>query len=539
MTDSETQEEQKAQDEAWAPRHAVGLATVGLALGLAAERLFYGRSLGISFPVWSAAFALALLAWARRENRDLDGLAVGVLAAAAVHSWIVFLRTEPLTSFLGVTVTFGLFLLALRALRPGRLLDWGWLDMLLAAVWVPFEGWFRPWQTLGEAQRWATKEQQGASLALAILRGLLLALPAVALFLVLLSAADPIFEGLVEDFIEWLNLERILDWIARGFYVLLVGAYAVGLIVAALRRGREEELVRGGEPLVKPFLGLVEAGVVLASVDLIFGIFVAVQLRYFFGGEANISETGFTYAEYARRGFGELVAVSFLSLGLILALGAVTRRGDRSRRWIFNGMCTGLVSLTGVMLLSALQRLMLYEQAYGFTRLRTYTHLAIWWLAILFLAFLSLLYARRLERFVQVMALGAVGFSVALAALNVDALIVRRNFEHQESIGELDPRYLTGLSMDSVPELVARLASVGEEDKPTVLAGLSCHLFQLEMREEEGGWPSYRLPHDRARRALTTIQSELKDYLVELESGPYGVIEVREEEPFYCSSMIY
>ena len=59
----------------------------------------------------------------------------------------------------------------------------------------------------------------------------------------------------------------------------------------------------------------------LTGVALLFAAFVLVQFRYFFGGAQNIGLQGFTFAEYARRGYGELMAVAFLSLLLAPRVG--------------------------------------------------------------------------------------------------------------------------------------------------------------------------------------------------------------------------
>ena len=54
-------------------------------------------------------------------------------------------------------------------------------------------------------------------------------------------------------------------------------------------------------------LGLIEVATLLISVDLLFLVFVWIQFAYLFGGQANITLEGYTYAEYARRGFFELL----------------------------------------------------------------------------------------------------------------------------------------------------------------------------------------------------------------------------------------
>ena len=90
-------------------------------------------------------------------------------------------------------------------------------------------------------------------------------------------------------------------------------------------------------------------------------------------------------------------------------------------------MGAALVGLVSVILISALKRLLLYENAYGFTRLRTYTHVAIYWMGLLFVVFLVLLITGHLRRFALAGALCAVGFVATLNLLNVDAFITTRN----------------------------------------------------------------------------------------------------------------
>lgn len=532
MADTAKKESPKEAD--WHPRDPLGLALVGLILGVAAERGFNGQPLGISFPVWLGLMSLALWGWSRREGR-LPALGASVLLPLpALTGALVVLRSEPMTTFLAVSSAFTLFVVLIRVYRPGGLLRWGWLDYLVAGLWVPLEGWLRPWWTLNETQRWLTREQQGAKRALAVLRGLLLALPILIVFTALLSAADLVFQELVEEALAWLNLERIFEWLGRITFALLAAVFAIGLLETALRRGRQEARVRDGQPLLKPFVGIVETTVVLASIDLIFAIFVGVQFRYFFGGEANIHAAGFTYSEYARRGFGELVLVSALTLGLILALAAWGRREDGRSRHVFNVFSGLMVALTAVMLLSAFGRLTLYEQAYGFTRLRTYTHVAILWLAALFAAFLGLLFSRHLHRFPAAALVGALGFTVTMAGLNVDGFIVARNFEHLEAIGRLDGYYLARLSSDSVPALVEHLEAAPAEERPILLAGLSCHQLRLDRRAEQAGWPSFRWSHRRAEAALAAIAGELAEHPAEVVNDAYAEVDLGEDESFYC-----
>ncbi len=514
----------------------VYLTAIAFALGLAVELLFHGRPLGVSFPLWAALAGggLLLAAW-REDVRPAPTSWILPPLILFLSSMVVF-RLEALTVFLNIVVTLVLFTIWVRTLRPGRLLDFGWLDFLVAEAWVPLEAWIRPWGVLGEVQRRAIAGRERQSQAFAIGRGVLLAFPILVLFIVLLSAADLIFADYVETALEWLDLERIFDYLGRTAVVIVSGVFFLGAIVAALRRPARVQLLGEDRPLVPSFLGYTETVIVLGGVDLLFALFVAIQFRYFFGGEANITAAGYTYAEYARRGFGELVVLSFLTLGLILALAGWGRRETTRQQARFNLLSGLLVGLMGVMLVSAFQRLLLYENAFGFTRLRAYTHVAIVWMAVLFVGFLILLLLNRLRRFAPLAALAAVGFAVSLNLLNVDAFIVRHNLARSAAGEELDAWYLAGLSNDAVPLLVAALDDVPEDSVEILLPQMACRRAMLEARQEETGWPSYQVAHLAALSSLETIAPRLDPYPVTSQGRWFWEVEV-DGEPTYCAGL--
>ena len=94
--------------------------------------------------------------------------------------------------------------------------------------------------------------------------------------------------------------------LAVGFLVLGGLAYAAG------RPWSEDENTAAGQivlPALSRFLGFLESAIVINAVNGLFFLFVLIQLPYLFGGQPDIVEGRFTYAEYVRRGFGELVVV--------------------------------------------------------------------------------------------------------------------------------------------------------------------------------------------------------------------------------------
>lgn len=494
-----------------------GLLLLALGLGLAFEVFFYGRRPGLSVFLWFLlGVAAALAAAAMERTRVSLGAAILFFPLLALAG-MTFLRLEPLTVFLDVVLALGLYALVARLIRHGQLADLGWLDLAWSLVGVPLEAWLRPWPVVGDLWTRRVRERGSRKVVFSILRGLALTVPVVVIFGALLGGADLVFGDYLEAALRWLDLERLADWAARGAVIGLVGLFCLGILIVAYRPQEPRRLLGKDRPLVAPFLGFTEAAVILGAVDLLFMAFVAVQFAYLFGGEANIDSAGYTYAEYARSGFGELVAVAVLSLGLIYALAAVTRRVEPRPRRAFAGLSALLVALVGVILVSAYERLVLYESAYGFSRLRTYTHVALVWLGIAFAAFLLLLLVDRL-RLLAPVGLGLVlGFSLSLDVVNVDAFIVNRNTQRLAQSGEIDVGYLLQLSDDAIPGLADLALQGTDEIRADLLPQLACRRSALRRSVHDQTWLSSHASQSAALRALEGIGEQLDPYRVLLE----------------------
>jgi hypothetical protein len=264
---------------------------------------------------------------------------------------------------------------------------------------------------------------------------------------------------------------------------------------------------------------------VLGSVALLFASFVVIQFQYFFGGQANIHIDGYTYSEYARKGFGELVAVAFFSLLLILGFGAITKRDSETQRKSFSSLSVGIVVLVLVMLFSAYKRLVLYETAYGFSELRTYTHVFMIWLGLLLVATVALEIMRRERMFAIAALIASIGFAATLPVLNVDAFIVKQNVQRTVSGEELDISYFMQLSPDAIPPLVAAFRSDGLPDPvhDALGAALACIRYQDNDPNPDTDWRAYHVSRWAQISLLKSIGSELKGYELDVQAYPVTV----------------
>jgi hypothetical protein len=339
-----------------------------------------------------------------------------------------------------------------RGGRTGRLRLAGVSEYVLGGIYAGTLSSAGPVPVAAREIRWQQVARgRWRSTALAATRGVFFAAPLLLVFGALFVAADAVFEELVADLFGFdvaevfghLSLILIFAWITAGL-----------LWVALLARTRESLALRRPDVLS---LGIVELGTVLGLLDLLFLAFVVVQVRYLFGGAERVATTaGLTYAEYARRGFFELVTVTALALPTLLLAHWLLRTEGHGGRRVFRALAGTLIALLFVVMASALQRMYLFTQEYGLTELRIYTTIFMAWLAVVLVWFLLTVLRGRRDRF----AFGALlsGFAAVLLinAMYPDALIARTNFQHLEEGKKFDAYYLTTLSADAAPSSSTR-----------------------------------------------------------------------------------
>jgi hypothetical protein len=302
------------------------------------------------------------------------------------------------------------------------------------------------------------------------LNGGLLVLPFAALF----WTADAAFAGLGSS----LPLPRLSMLPVRAAAAVSMLALCGGLALAA-RRPPETRL-----PDVRR-ASAAEWAIPLALLDLLFLAFVLVQITVLFGNHDHVLETrGLTYAEYARQGYAQLLAAVALTA---VVLGVATRLAAEHHRRLLRILSAVLCLLTLVVLASALKRLGLYEDAYGFTRARLAAHAAGLWLGGL-LALLLVVSHVRPRLVVGLAAAGLAAFTLA----NPDRLVARRNVDRWERTGRIDAAALSKLSADAAPELV-RL--------PPRLRERALRRIRRRLRAAEP-WSSANMARARARELL-------------------------------------
>ncbi len=287
-------------------------------------------------------------------------------------------------------------------------------------------------------------------------------------------------------------------------------------------------------------MGWIESIIILLGIDLLFAFFVGIQFKYFFGGQTNIHIDGFTFAEYARKGFSELVIVAVISLLIMQVLNSIGKRQTGKQSTIFTSLSVGLVVLICVILVSAFQRLQLYEGAYGFSRLRTYTHVFMIWIGVLLAAIVVLEILKKSRMFALAVVLAAFGFGITLNIMNVDGFIARQNIARAVNGSDLDVAYLVSLSNDAIPELSNQYQnqSLPEYVRSLTGAALACIAridtdLQSSQFSQDYTWPSYLWSRANAGMIMNSLKPKLGSYSIEQDGQQQLFIKV-DGTKVYC-----
>ena len=396
------------------------------------------------------------------------------------------LRTSPWLVGPDLLAAAGLLVIGASLAGGGHLIDLSVPALVARAVHAAAHGLAAPAFLLRSR---LGSSRPGAGAAATALRAVALAVALVLPLGLLLASADTVFAS----FFGGLDVGAL----AEHGVLLTVGAWGMaGLLRVAS--------ARPPAPLPAPArrLPALEATVAVGGLVGLFTAFAVAQLVALTAGGRHVIETaGLTYAEYARSGFFQLLAVAAITLCALLGLRAVTDLSEPSVRARFVVLAEVAVLLTLLIVFVAVRRLELYEHAFGMTMLRLYSEVFAAWTGAVFVLLALVLAGVGAGR--QWLPSAAVGLGLAvvlvLNALNPEAFVVRHNVDRAATTGRFDVAYALSLSDDAVPALVDALPRLGPDDRHLVLETLC--------RPEPGpfrGWLAYngaRHAADAARDA--------------------------------------
>jgi hypothetical protein len=419
------------------PTLAVYSILIAIATGLVFNFLFLWQRPGLSAPIfylWIVGIILGgkylrdgALKWSNISYLYLVLFLVSLVPLISQNGTLTFFSLG--TIVIGLTYTFLLDMWGLGLRR----FNYAEMGLLIAFQQLAQIGYFfKPIIDLRYVDFHGLRNNPNARLVLKIAVGLIIAMPLVLLMVVLFANADQAFGKIFASNMKFdlFGAGRISEIIVWFIIACLPLGYSSVLFYYQFKT---DSTISTTKRIIDPVISVIVA----VALNLVFLCFVIVQFVYLFADKENIAKLGFTYAEYARQGFWQLIVIAGISLLVVYLLRKFGYFRNAANNVLLQFSLLLQVGLTLVVLYSAYFRLNIYEEAYSYTQTRLFVYAFMLFLALTFVYLaLGVVVSNLLNYFSLYTFVLGCAILVGLALLNPDAFIARSNIE----------RYVTGKS---------------------------------------------------------------------------------------------
>lgn len=273
-----------------------------------------------------------------------------------------------------------------------------------------------------------------------IVIGLLISIPVVGVLLMLLANADIVFNNMLTNYFSFdINFGTFFG-VAITFTIIFFAAYCIMRFFS--KKTMTDYVVdhREMEPVI--------AITVLSLVSVIYLAFSVVQIVYLFLGGGSLPE-GYSYSDYAREGFFQLLAVSIINFIMVVFVKDFFKE-SRALKVLMT-----IISLcTYIMIASSFVRIMMYIDAALLTALRIWVLWGLALLSILFVAVIISIYKDTFPLFKYCIVVVSILY-IILGFARPDYIIADYNMNYMDTIdpgiAEQNYEYMSRLSTDAAP----------------------------------------------------------------------------------------
>jgi len=405
-------------------------------------QFLFGSGMGLIVSLLHLlALGITIITYKQADKWDIKKN-FGILIALILISFTYIFRDQQALQILNIFVFYGLLSTYHISMlqTPKLIIDNTLIIKLLEQFVMPFGDFPVPYIHIGKHLKFK-KIKELSPKTKQILLGILIALPILMIFTLLLASADDIFRNFISidlSFLENIDEElipKIIIW-------FLTGTYIFGHFYYLLYKDKNTET--NTDVIIKEKKDVdIVVSTILTLVNTLFIIFVFIQFRYLF---SNKILAGMTFSSYARKGFFELVAISIIIIIMTLFISSLSKKK-------INVLLLTLMSLnTMVIAYSAIFRMNLYIEAYGYTWLRIVSQ-SFTVLQILIMIITCIHLWKHLN--IRVIIAGIYLFAyILLNFVNMDSIIISGNMDRYLDGKEIDIYYYNNMSADATETLI-------------------------------------------------------------------------------------
>ncbi len=416
-------------------------------LSLVYDLFFWNNQLGLSLPLFIAVYLAGFLFITIKNNHFHNKHSLWLLIPISILSLdFVLYNNHFVHTFIPVILLFLVLLFSTLATikNPNK--------NLFFLSRIPFvRNLFTIFDHFSDIFKDVFSQRPRSEKFAKIIVGILISIPILIVFATLFISADQIF---AENARELFNFEVSPD----NFWRILRTALLTLSISAFFYLLLSEKNVLLPEGIPPNKMDTTIVTVILTLVNLLFFSFVFIQFKYLFGNASYLDQSTISYANYARQGFFELVWVMIFT-GILLMVIYRTFAAHKLPKAI-SALKVILVLQVSVVAFSALTRMNLYQEEFGFTTLRLYVEWFIYCCLFVFaFGVYTILSHFQFQKFLYFNGIFAITVLTLVSTINIDYLIANKNIDrylNQDNDAEVlfDLNYIIyDLSLDAVPAL--------------------------------------------------------------------------------------
>lgn len=442
-------------------------------------------------------------------------LACGLLAI--ILSFLFTLYPDPLLHFIAFFVIAILSIVYFISLcNAARYYSGGYHcigDIMRVGLFAPISEVSKPFAAYQNGKKEKSKTVSK------VFWGIALAFPVICVIVPLLVSSDAAFQGMLQKALEGISVENVV-YVVIG---LMLSPFIISFLFylkkteSADRAEQEkrDQYKTGDVLIINAFLSVV---------CCVYIIYLVSQLAYFFNAFSGILPAGydFTRAEYARRGFFEMTAISVINLLVLFVAQMLIQYKGRGGR-IYTKIVSLFISFfTLFIIATALFKMLFYIESYGMTRLRLGTSAFMILLALIFIAVIIRLFIPQFPYMkMAILSLGLVVTIVGFA--DIDRCIAAYNIRAYETAQSenmtLDVQSLARLSDSVIPYLIELMegedAAIAEEATTALQDRFNWYFTQ----DENGAFVKTKFANDgftAYNKTLRENQAMLLEYAEKL-----------------------
>lgn len=334
-----------------------------------------------------------------------------------------------------------------------------------------------------------------------IIRALLITIPITLFIIILLSSADEIFGKLfiniAENILDVFRNIEISTLIVKVILMLICAVYFLCFFDYIVNR-YEIDIQEDKKNTPKDDFTI---KMILTSLNVIYLFFCIIQIKALFLKNVSIN-----YADYARKGFFQLMVVSAINLVTILIAKNYNKKTETKAKYI-NVMSVVMVLFTFIILLSSAYRMFLYESAYGYTMLRLLVYCSLFTESILLIPTIIYILDKPINLTKAYFTIVTVIY-VCMNLANFEKIIAKRNIDRYYATGKLDMYYLEyATGSDAVEEIVRVLDRADEEGNRTHAQRYLSEMYN-ELKNTKMDYRDYNYSKSKAKKIIEKLDDD-------------------------------